>query len=311
MRTWILGTALIAVLGVVGCGGGSKPAKSAAAKPSKAQSTDASEPAAPEASAEPPRRKFQPVQLGGSEATASADAGSGSSGGEARSMQDVVAAMQPLQVMLGKWRGTTNKKFNGFNAIDESEWIWDFRTDRAQPALTVTSDKSPYYRKGRLTYLPKDQAYQLTLALPDGEEKVFKGTWKEEPAEVPGDDNKPQRTYKLALDQVAPKDDDEPWQVVFSQQENNRYLLEINRHRPGTAVTRLDTVGTQRLGTSFALNDEDYGDKKCIISGGLGTIQVSYKGKSYWVCCTGCKAAFEEEPERWLAKLTKDGEMKK
>lgn len=50
------------------------------------------------------------------------------------------------------------------------------------------------------------------------------------------------------------------------------------------------------------MNDEDYGEKECIISGGLGTIQVSYQGKSYWVCCTGCKAAFEEDPESWIAE---------
>lgn len=40
-----------------------------------------------------------------------------------------------------------------------------------------------------------------------------------------------------------------------------------------------------------------------MISQGLGTTQVSYKGKSYWVCCSGCKAAFEEDPEKWIAKF--------
>lgn len=62
------------------------------------------------------------------------------------------------------------------------------------------------------------------------------------------------------------------------------------------------TVNTQREGTSFALSDTDYGEKTCIISQGLGTISVSHNGKSYWVCCTGCKAAFEDEPEKWIAK---------
>ena len=40
-----------------------------------------------------------------------------------------------------------------------------------------------------------------------------------------------------------------------------------------------------------------------MISGGLGTSQVSYNGKSYWVCCSGCKAAFDEEPARWVAEF--------
>ena len=29
---------------------------------------------------------------------------------------------------------------------------------------------------------------------------------------------------------------------------------------------------------------------------------VSYKGRDYWVCCSGCKAAFEEDPEKWIAR---------
>ena len=58
------------------------------------------------------------------------------------------------------------------------------------------------------------------------------------------------------------------------------------------------------------MSDSDYGDKTCIISQGLGTISVSYKGKSYWVCCTGCKAAFEAEPETWIARAARQAEMK-
>ncbi|MEZ5952658.1 MAG: YHS domain-containing protein, partial [Planctomycetaceae bacterium] len=63
-----------------------------------------------------------------------------------------------------------------------------------------------------------------------------------------------------------------------------------------------DTVSTQREGTSLALIDEGYGEKTCIISGGLGTMTVSHKGQTYYVCCTGCKAAFEDDPERWIAR---------
>jgi YHS domain-containing protein len=50
------------------------------------------------------------------------------------------------------------------------------------------------------------------------------------------------------------------------------------------------------------LSDTDYGEKTCIISQGLGTISVSHNGKTYWVCCTGCKAAFDADPEKWIAK---------
>ena len=40
----------------------------------------------------------------------------------------------------------------------------------------------------------------------------------------------------------------------------------------------------------------------CIVTEGRGTIQVSYKGKSYWVCCSGCKDLFNDNPEAILAE---------
>ena len=37
-----------------------------------------------------------------------------------------------------------------------------------------------------------------------------------------------------------------------------------------------------------------------IVSGGLGKIKVSYKGQTYYVCCTGCQEAFKDDPEKYL-----------
>ncbi|MBV9126060.1 MAG: YHS domain-containing protein [Planctomycetes bacterium] len=44
---------------------------------------------------------------------------------------------------------------------------------------------------------------------------------------------------------------------------------------------------------------------ECIVTGGLGTIPVSYKGITYYVCCTGCKQAFEDNPEKILKEAAK------
>ena len=40
----------------------------------------------------------------------------------------------------------------------------------------------------------------------------------------------------------------------------------------------------------------------CIVTEGRGTIQVSYKGKTYWVCCSGCRDLFNDKPESVLAE---------
>ncbi|MCA9060042.1 MAG: YHS domain-containing protein [Planctomycetaceae bacterium] len=42
----------------------------------------------------------------------------------------------------------------------------------------------------------------------------------------------------------------------------------------------------------------------------MGTITVSYMGRSYYVCCSGCKAAFEEDPAKWIARAAERAEKK-
>jgi len=45
--------------------------------------------------------------------------------------------------------------------------------------------------------------------------------------------------------------------------------------------------------------------KVCPVSGGLGKIEVSYKGESFYVCCTGCRDAFKEDPEKYVKEFKK------
>jgi YHS domain-containing protein len=41
---------------------------------------------------------------------------------------------------------------------------------------------------------------------------------------------------------------------------------------------------------------------ECVVTGGKGTIAINYKGATYYVCCSGCKQAFNENPEKILAE---------
>lgn len=254
---------------------------------------------------ESPPQEVPSISMGGSSADQSdsaADQVPGRSAEEQR--RELLAAMQPLQVMLGQWRGTTQRAVGDFNAVDAPEWVWDFQSDRAQPAMVMTSEASPYIREARLTYLTDRELFQLNVTDPDGATRTYEGDFSEPAEDFQGDDQKLHVTFKLELTQVDAPSPRDQWQIVFNQQENNRYLVELSQRR-GSRFTRFDTIATQREGTSFARSDVDFGEKECIISGGLGTIQVSHEGKTYWVCCTGCKAAFEEDPTTWIAEYQK------
>jgi len=313
-----VGRATILLTGLIlGCG--DTPAPSTADKP-KVKS-DGAKPAAEESStnavaAKPKKQQFQPVQLGGDAGGTAGASGSSADKpkltGEKRS-RAVISALQPLQVLLGDWRWITNKEFGGSKkAAEDLKWVWDFQTDEAQPSLTAKSEAHPYFAQIWLTYLPDDERFQTTARAPDGQQRVFRGTWTEggEPKEE-SDGKKVQHTFKMQLSQVSPSDGDQ-WQLVLSQLDNNQYLMNLTR-RPATGKQYgpLDVVRQQRLGTSFAVADSDNPGPKCIISGGLGTMSVSYKGKSYPVCCSGCAAAFNDDPEKWLAKLAARDKAKK
>lgn len=258
----------------------------------------------PEA-AQPQRgRTYQPVTLGDNTAVVQVSANEPGTQNKDEGFDNVVDALHPLQVVLGEWRGITQKAIGGFSAVDTVNWVWDFQSDKEHPALVMTSPASPYFTQARLTYLSAEKTFQLTTIHKDGVRRVYTGQFSRPPEDVVGDNNKPQRTYKLQLQEVSARPDREMWQVAFNQQENNRYLLELYRKRPNGEFVRFDTVSNQREGTSFALSDSDYKEKTCIISQGLGTMQVTdpKSGASYWVCCSGCKAAFEEDPARWVAR---------
>ena len=291
-----------------GCGGGDASSSKSTAKGGKPSSDEGTAEAAGGSKA----KRFQPVQL----------ADDGGAGGKPASKAKVpdekkaqvtLAALQPFQVLLGDWSWGTRKAFGDFSKTGEDlKWVWDFQSQPNQPALKGVSDGNPYFQKIWLTWVPDDDKFQLTGKTPEGEARILQGNWTDdgEPREV-SDGKKLQHTHKLQLTQVSPAEGDQ-WQITLSQLDNNQYLMVMAR-RPaaGKQFAQLDVVRQQRMGTSFAVADSDNPGPKCIISGGLGTIQVQYKGKSYPVCCSGCAAAFKDDPEKWLAKLAEKEKMKK
>ncbi|WP_437184940.1 hypothetical protein SH668x_002028 [Planctomicrobium sp. SH668] len=297
-------TLLVLAIFAVGCGNSSTP-EPTAAPPAATPPLQQSGKVEGAAMAPPARMEIPKISLSSSSPSTStvADSGATIKNAEER-RQELLNAMMPVQVLLGQWNGTTQRDMGQFKATDTPNWVWDFQTDRDQPALVMKSETSPYIREGRLTYLTEKELFQFKVVDADGIARTLEGTFSVPVEEFQGDDQQTHVKYKLELTQVDTADQRDVWQVIFNQQENNRYLQEMAKKR-GASYLRYDTVATQRTGIAFAKSDEGYGDKECVVSGGLGTIELRHNGRSYWVCCTGCKAAFEEDPESWIANYQK------
>ena len=72
-----------------------------------------------------------------------------------------------------------------------------------------------------------------------------------------------------------------------------------------TVFNKVYQVAANKEGESMAAKGGAAQGPECIVTGGLGTITVSYKGKTYYVCCTGCRDAFNDNPEKYIAEAAK------
>lgn len=280
-----------------------QPAAAPTANPAAATSAPADATTDAPATSPPGPRPLPRISLGGGSGSSSTNGpGAASTAPVSFTRDEVLAALKPMQILRDEWNAVRQKGIGGQDAGEKQVWIWDHRTNPRQPALVMSSPDSKYFTQIRLTYDPPSGEFQLSMTDPQDRERKLSGTFSEPVQEIQMGDEKVHRVYKLQLTEQQPAEEKDQWQVVLNQQENNRYLLQLYRRRGGS-FQPFDTIGAQRQGTSFALSDTDYGDRTCIVSGGLGTISVSYNGKSYWVCCTGCQAAFNDEPARWIAEF--------
>ena len=96
--------------------------------------------------------------------------------------------------------------------------------------------------------------------------------------------------------------DDETWRALVEASWNlgDRLLVLLEKKSPASdQFVRLAEVGYTRQGSGFG---QGTSGRECVVTGGLGTIEVTHKGQTYYVCCTGCRDYFYEKPDEILAE---------
>ena len=203
-------------------------------------------------------------------------------------------ALQPFNVLVGSWKGSGmpegTKEERAAGAWEETvAWEWKFKEQDAW--LAVAFAKGKHFTKGELRYTPdkdaKDAAprFTLTLTAADKSTATFIG----------GLTDKNKVLTLTRTDGPAAEEQ----RIVFSLLHSNRHLYRFETRPAGTTVaySKKYQVGATKEGEPFAATTKG---PECIVSGGLGTMKVSYKGKDYWVCCSGCRDEFKENPEKYI-----------
>jgi hypothetical protein len=196
--------------------------------------------------------------------------------------QKTKKALQALNDFIGGWKGAGSIPKDARATWKETvNWSWRFKGDDAWLTMMVTKGK--YVKSAEMRYLVKKKLYQLTLVDKDGKKTVYEGTLKKR---------------KLTL-QTTDKETKETKQVVMNIAGGGiRFIYTVSHKPPNRLLFAKDfQVGCTRIGESFGAKEKKI---ECIVTGGLGKIPVMYKGVTYYVCCSGCKDAFNEDPEKYI-----------
>jgi hypothetical protein len=199
-------------------------------------------------------------------------------------------ALQPFGDLIGVWNGTgtptgTREEVQKNFWTEKMTWEWQFKGNDAW--LKVAFEKSKNFTAGELRYVPKTEQFAFTITTPKKEKLTYVGAL---------------HNKTLTLDRDGDK---ESQRLVFTFLHSNRFLYRYEVKPEGRPLyAKKWSVGATKEGEAFAVGS---GQHECVVSGGRGTTAVSFMGKTYFVCCSGCRDEFNASP----AKYVKEFEAKK
>jgi hypothetical protein len=192
-----------------------------------------------------------------------------------------------VQAVVGSWRGVAQPVRGSSKDAwsEQAEWSWDF--SQSSPALIATLPQGKYFSRLRLTVGNNDGEYQLVAtSAKDAAEQRYSGRLDDQ--------------NQLVLLAEQPRDAF-PRRLTFRfVAGGDRLLLLMEKQVPTSgSFARIAEIGYTRVGSSFGSVAQG---RECIVTGGLGTIEVTHNGKTYYVCCTGCRDYFNANPDQTIAE---------
>lgn len=200
------------------------------------------------------------------------------------------AGLRPFNDLIGSWR-CTGQPSGSFEEQQRNFWTetlaveWQFKGKDAWLKLDFSQDKQSAkgelrFVKGELRYRPMTDDFALTLVTPKKESHVYTGKLNQR---------------QLLLER---REGELIHRLNFSLLHPNRFTYGYStRPVAKSLITARWKVGATKEGASFATGD---GSPECVVTGGKGTMAVTFQGKTYYVCCGGCRSEFNESPQKYI-----------
>jgi hypothetical protein len=195
-------------------------------------------------------------------------------------------ALAASQDLVGKWRGVgqVRRGSNDGSWVEKQEWVWKFGGEPSSAALSFAAKDGKYLQSGDLV-AAEGGKFKLSAKTAKGEEVTYDGQR--------GEDG------KLTLMTAAPPEGAPARITLKFTAGGDRLIVLYEKKAPvGESFTRMAEVGYTREGSGFGKGTSYI---ECIVTGGKGVIPVTHDGKKYFVCCSGCKELFDQDPAAAVA----------
>jgi YHS domain-containing protein len=196
-------------------------------------------------------------------------------------------ALQELQDYIGTWNLEGTQK-DGAKTVAWKEtvkWGWKFNKDGdAWISVSFAEGKGKYFTTGELKYDLEKKQYELTLtpAAKGAPPQKYVGGIVKGSLKVEFKDEKTKDVQRLTMNTAA---------------EGVRFVLKAEKQDGGKGL----------FAAAYAMNGNKDGESiaggakkpECVVSGGAASMAVQYNGKTYYVCCSGCRDEFNANPAKY------------
>ena len=198
--------------------------------------------------------------------------------------EDAKEALQALQDFIGGWKGSGSNEKTKDIWKESIDWSWRFKGNDAW--LTVRFTGSKLFKNGEIRWLADEKKYQLTLTDKQDKKAVYRGELKKD---------------ALLLERVNPATKDTELIKIKTAAQGVRTVYDFSVRPEGrTLAFKTYQLAYTKEGESFGADSNK--KPECVVTGGLGTMAVTYNGQTYYVCCSGCRDAFNENPAKIIAQ---------
>jgi YHS domain-containing protein len=194
-----------------------------------------------------------------------------------------------FEQMIGSWKGTAVPAANRLKGWSETH-VWAWRFVKGTPVgMSVELKGDRTLARAQLSYAADTRQYRLEGTDPAGKPVAFVGALD--------------RAGKALVLGRAGSDGGKDRLLIRPNSNLIRYTMELDHQEPGAPqFAKVIEVGLTKEGESFAAGGSAANLPRCILTGGAATMSVSYQGKSYPVCCSGCRDEFNEDPAKYVKK---------